>query len=417
MIRGLGRPALALACAALALSGAAMLLLARSRGAMWAGEWAWSMDWVNGLPLAGGPFLAGVTATVVYRFRDLGLLELVGQTRRGRWLLPALIGSALLGSLVAWALIGTGVLLMTAARSSLPVRHLEWLVLAPAALMGYAAVGTLVGRAVSRAWAAPLAFLTTFGLSYLAAGGSVPSLFRVGGSAGTLAGQTLSWQFAAWVVAVHAALAVLALTALAITAPGRRGLRQGRLALALAVVIALVVVAIAHPSPRLVFADNLAYTCAGRVVRTCMLDDTASSLPRVATVIDRYAAQLHQMGAQTPSRFVQSVPGQQVASSDGVLAFGAQDVNSAADIDSSGASLVTAPAPCPQYFGNQPPERALQAQVVLEALLRYRVDPLRFPAPDGAVQMWFDTRGTAWAVATYERMRSCDLDAIDVPAF
>lgn len=390
-------------------------ILGASRGLMWAGEWAWTMDWANGLSLSGGPFAAAMAAAALHRYEDTGLRQLARQSTSGGLLLPLLLGCVAGAAALAW-LSAAGVLVaITSVLSALSPRHLGWLALGAAAMLGYVAAGVLVGRLASRSWAAPGAFVLTFVLSSLAARGTIPPVFRVGGSSGTLAGQVVSERFIAWAVLAHLLLVVAACLVVS-SGEAVRPRRWRILATVAAVGFIGVAVSPLRPPERLVPDPDVHYRCAGDVVQTCMALDTSRQLELVARGMDAYARELRTLGLSLPRRFVQLLPELTPAREDGMLVVGAQNLNNGDGIGLVAAEAITVPAACPQYSSPDGPSAALQAQSIMAAYLRFRLDPQGFPPPPGSrLEAWMAGPAEQWTVETYPLLRGCELDDVTVP--
>lgn len=394
----------------------ACLLLGFSRGLAWAGEWAWTVDWGNGLTLAGGPFAAAVAAEAVQRYKTSGIRQLAQQSLRGGRFLPLMMSAVAAGAIAGWGVAALTVVTITASRSDLDPRHLTDLLLGATAMLAYTAAGMLIAVWTSRALAAPGAFVATFALSSLAASGSFPPLFRVGGSAGTLAGQEISPRFIAWAIAAHLLLVVLAFAVMGALDSVHRLPWSWAVAASTAALLALVGYGIGVPQERLSALQDVEFRCAGARVQTCMAADTSTQIDTLSRAMDTYAGALTDLGLTIPERYVQDLPGVRPNASEGVLLLPAQEINTGARFGIQASQSIVIPAGCPQYFGDRPPEEALQAQAIMAAYLRYRVDPRGNPPPPGSrEERWMQGPAEGWLILNFPRLKACDLDAVSIP--
>lgn len=199
---------------------AAALVMLFSRGG-WQYEWGWALSQAASATILLCPLVAGVVAFERAR-RFAPTLELISNTltRPARWALP--LGAALPAI--------AAMLITCAIAAALVLRHgpgpatdLWVLGQVPAALLGAAGWGLLVGRAVSGPVAGPLAAITCYAMSLLGRYFGIPTLFSAGGATGTLIGAEQIPTIAAGAIACHAAVLGVALMRERYVPQGRRG--------------------------------------------------------------------------------------------------------------------------------------------------------------------------------------------------
>jgi len=277
-----------------------------TRTAQWRGEWAWTIDWVGGITVLLGPFVAGLSAWRAVAVRDmLGEVGgLIGPWRAQRAEYVAIVGWAWLAHLIGLA-VGLG---MTAAAGA-P----GWAPLAPvlphfAAIAGYAALGLILGTLVPNPLIAPLTGLVMlFAVTEFSAG-VLPALWvYVGGATSSLAGlHDNPWVLAAQ-TGLGAGWAVIGLSVSRLWS-GRLRARWAAVPGAAAVVLCAGWLA-TNPAHYLPNHDTGARTCFGDRPSVCLLRESAASGPAVQHSLSALTAYAESLGARgLPARFVQVAP-------------------------------------------------------------------------------------------------------------
>ncbi|GAA1372686.1 hypothetical protein GCM10009661_35140 [Catellatospora chokoriensis] len=166
------------------------------------------------------------------------------------------------------------------------------------------------------------------------------------------------------------------------------------------------------------------YVCDGAAPRVCLAEGTTRPLKPLAKGLAEQAGMLSQLGIQVPDTFYQEVPGVPAKLDAGLFIFTVDEVN-ASDISADRiASFLAMPAACPAYFSpTTPPVKALRAQGLIAMGLFERSSASSTfaqvaPGSGSAdpVQGWVTSNAwNEWAKATYPKLKSCDLDSIDLP--
>lgn len=380
----------------------------------WPGQWAWTIDAVNGSTVLTGP-LTGAAAAAF----QLGANRLVGvadASPRG-WLVP------LRSAWAAWV-IGAVVLASTGVVASCvtilgphggPAEGWAVLVgfatLALCALAGSLAAYWVPQLVVVLATPVVLFLLGSFGP------GPIPDLFRHGPSTGSLAG--LKWVpevFVGRVLGLVAACACLVVAML----PWRR--QQGRvLRVAVAVTAAG---ALAAALVALDLAGSYRWTasgerpteCRGSAPAVCLSGSSVRHLVATEAALRRPAELLADAGVDLPAAFDEELPYQEGDPAHGVL----QPMTVDRPDFRAGAVLLTRPAPCPQWTdpSGPPADVVFEAESILVEWLVSRSGG-RPRAHSPAMRRWLvqiDSDTTiAWVVATYRSLRQCNFDEITTP--
>ena len=174
-----------------------------SRGAPWLGEWAWTIDSINGAIIVMGPLLGGLSALDASQVFRRGETPWVASLPRG-WLMPfTLIASNWLvgvGIHISALIAGSAANLYVGAEGPVSLQSVPTALLVLAAC---AAIGVLSGALLPNPVTAPLCAAVLFGVTVVGADASSPlRVFRPGGSTGTLVG--LTWDAAFLTQAVGA---------------------------------------------------------------------------------------------------------------------------------------------------------------------------------------------------------------------
>jgi len=390
-----------------------------SRGSVWAGEWAWSIDWANGVVVLSGPLAAGLAAFEVARCSGPDVRLVQRQSVRPRSLVIVVVATVFSCALAGWLLaIGyvSFVNLRLHAEGPIPWRPT---IVIPVQLLFCVTFGAALGSFLRPAVGAPVASLAIFALSYLGGTGALPNLLRNGGSTGSLTGMTWDPGY------MRTTIVVLALgTALAtlfVTQP-TSVMRKGVSAVCAGLVLVLLMFLALASNPsteRLAISDEpVPMTCKGSLVSTCLARANATHIGELAARVDTYAAVLKKVGADVPHRFVQEVPGRKPDISSGLMAIPSAYKNRAGADPAAVADYVVMPRPCPAYFGPEAPSGALESAALVAHWLRVELELVPPPPPGDAMGDWFAgdlSAQRAWVAQTYTQLRACDLGSAQLP--
>ncbi|WP_134741117.1 hypothetical protein [Nocardioides sp. 503] len=391
-----------------------------SDGTDWLGSWKLALDRGTFSLTLIGPVAAGVACTAYVRLATSGVEPLVQTARRPwwPWLRPALATWGLGAAAMLTTTLGTTVAAQAA--GSVPYPRTLWVLLpALCVLAAQVAVGALLGGAGRRRWLAPVAAAATFGLGVLGAVGVVPEVFRAGGLTGSYAGETFD-------VTTHAlqAGAALGVAAALLTLSNRAAVWRSWTTRA--VVLGLVLgggacyVAFGHgthESTRPLAEPAL--VCRGHAPRVCLARETTRPLDDLVRRMQRQAVALTDLDIALPVRFVQPRPGTDPAPGDGGLQLYVEEELAGEVSDETAARSLATPAECPAYRGDAPPpEASFDARRLLARWLLVRAGLLE-PGADDQDRAWLAS-GTdeqrPWVVATYDRLRTCRLGELRLPA-
>jgi hypothetical protein len=392
-----------------------------SRGQTWAGEWAWSIDWANGSTLLAGPIAAAITAFEVNRLAGPQWRQTARQTLRPNSMTAQVVLCVWGCACVAW-LIGSAIVLALSAshgaQGAIPFMALGF---GPITLLAYVAIGAAIGVALPSLAAAPIAAVTSFGLAYLGASGIIPGIFRTGGVTGTLVGQTWDRRVASMTVLVLLALAGALLAWVLARGSVMRStlLSVGGVVMAITTVAGLGDLSIRGDERFVPISAVVDLTCQGTVTKTCLAKTTSSALPGLAKLMDEQAQTLIDAGARIPERYIQEIPGQRLDLNSGLIVLPTQLVNKADTDAYAVADYLSMPAPCPAYFGEHPPDVALEGMAVLAAWIRVNGNvPGANPPGDDPLGRWLATDPSgqrAWVVQTFDQLSSCKLESVRLP--
>jgi hypothetical protein len=382
-------------------------------GVPWLGIWKMAIDWVAGAYVLIGPIGAGLVAWDMSRMRATGWDRVVCSTPRGLrgWLAPA-VSVAILGLLADLALAGMVTAVTLSQGSSLAPRQLAVLASAASVFLLDIAIGAFIGTRFPGPWAPPGAALLVFGSFVLSASAAVPELFRTGGVTGSLVGQGYDLVTLALYCAFAIPAAVLVGWATLRTVTSWRPKPMLVLA-AIAAVTGSGLLVERNPD-RYVYLPT-PVTCVSAAPAVCMATETQRPIQAVAAELHRLAAPLVQAGAILPARWTQSIPGQDLPADSGVLVFvNAGEGASRADPPAVLVSLVN-PAPCPELEAQVPPRGALTSQRLLGSWISVHAGD-EHPSAGTRFGRWVTSpAATTWAVDTFERLRTCQLDALRAP--
>jgi hypothetical protein len=390
-----------------------------SRGTDWLGSWKMALDAGTFSLTLIGPVAAGMACATYVRLVTSGVEPLVATGPRPwcPWLRPALS----IWGLAALAMLAITLGVTTAARlaGAVPYYDTCWVVVpALCVLSAQVSVGVLLGAVGRRVWLAPVAAAATFSLGVLGAVGVMPEIFRTGGLGVSYAGET--FDGATLGLQTGAALGIAAGLVLL---SNRRVLARSatsRVVGALAVVLgAGCYVALGngiHDRYRPLADPEL--VCRGDAVSVCMARETTRPLDDLVDRMERQAVALRELGLELPARYVQPQAVRDPAPTDGSLYLLDQELNATVSDDLVALSLAT-PAQCPAYSADTaPPEASFGARRLLARWLLVRAGLLE-PEDDDADRAWLESGlddQRPWVRATYEQLRSCDLDALRLPA-
>ena len=362
-------------------------------GVPWVGVWKMAIDWVAGAYVLIGPLSAGLVAWDMSRMRASRWDRVVCSTPRGLrgWLEPAL--TVWLTGVLADLVLAAAVTVVTLSHgSAFAPRQLAILATGASVYLLHVALGALIGTRLPGPWAPPLAALLVLGLFVLGASSVLPELFRTGGVTGSLVGQ-------AYDLGTLALYCVFAIPAAVLVATGA--------------LIGSGIVVWGNPD-RYVHVST-AVTCVGAEPAVCMATETRRPLDAVAAELHRLAEPLVRAGATLPARWIQGIPGQVPPADSGVLVFvDAGEGASKADPRAVLVSLVN-PGGCPELSTQVPPRDALAAQRVLATWIEVRVGD-RQPGSTSELARWITTPAAeAWAVDSFEKLRTCRLKGLSAP--
>ena len=379
-------------------------------GVPWLGIWKMAIDWVAGAYVLIGPLSAGLVAWDMSRMRATGWDRAVCSTPLGLrgWLHPviAMWVIGVTADLVLAAIV-TGVTIPLG--SVVAVRQLSILVSGAAVYLLQVLIGAFLGTRAPGPWAPPLAVLLVFGLFFLGSVSVVPDLFRTGGVTGALVGQGYNLATLGLYVWFALAAAVLLIwMTLRVVSQWRPAVPV--VVLAVGALVAAGVLVEQKPDRYVYVAAPL--TCTGSAPAVCLATETRRPLRAVSAELHRLVAPLVAAGAVLPDRWTQSIPGQQPPSDSGVLIFvDAGQGKSTADPQAVLVS-VTHPAPCVQLSSPRPPPKVLVAQADLAMWIVVNAG-LRGASSSSPRARWFTTpTAAAWAVDTFDKLRTCRLSEI-----
>ena len=389
-----------------------------NRGTPWAGEWAWTIDWVNAAPILTGPLLASVAAWCVAA--DRRRAAVLDHTPRS-WA----TSSTAAGAALAWALCAHAIMAMVAVGLTVagphggPVR--PWMLLiGPVVLLFHAALGGFVGFFLPRASVAvmvgPAAFvLALFGVGSLH---TMPNFLRLGGVTGSLAGLTWDWRV---LLAQIGVLLFGTLTLFGLSVPHSD--RKTRASLA-SVAVGGLGVAIAWSSlnatgdERFVASAEKSDACAGSAPVVCFAPSHVRGLAGAAEIMHQMSRPLAAAGVRLPRVWAERMPYQKQRKGAGVF-LGSIGPDASPEL---AVQSLTLPTACPQYMtGKGLGRRGLfEAQEALSAWILIRSG--HASSPDvfrtRRLNRWLETPledQHAWVRKTYRQLRSCDLGSIAPP--
>jgi len=383
-------------------------------GVPWLGAWKMAIDWVAGAYVLIGPLSAGLVAWDMSRMRATGWDHVVCSTPRASrgWLEPVITIWVL--GVAADLVLAAAVTAVTLSQgSAFAPRQLAILASGASVYLLDVALGAFVGTRLPGPWAPPAAALLVFGLFVLGASAVLPDLFRTGGVTGSLVGQGYDLGALALYCAFAVPAAVLAgwatLRAVAQWRPPRV-----LVGFTVAALVAAGIMVWGNPE-RYVFVET-PITCAGTQPTVCMATETHRPLRAVAVELDRLAAPLVDAGARLPGSWTQSIPGREPPPDSGVLVFVDSGEESAtADSQAVLISLVN-PGGCPELRAEVPPRGALAVQRLLATWIQVQVGD-RSLDPATTVGLWVTTpAATAWAVTSFEKLRTCHFEGLRAPS-
>jgi hypothetical protein len=382
-------------------------------GVPWLGVWKMAIDWVAGAYVLIGPLSAGLVAWDMSRMRATRWDRVVCSTPRGLrgWLEPALMMWAI-GVLADLALAAAVTVVTLSQGSVFAPRQLAILASGASVYLLDVAIGAYIGTRLPGPWAPPMAALLVLGLFVFSSSSGIPDLFRTGGVTGTLVGQAYDLG----TLAVYCAFSLTAVVLVGWATLRHVSEWRPHVVLVVAALSALVATGLLvqrHPDRYVYVATPV--TCFGAEPTVCMAAETRRPLEAVAAELHRLAEPLVQAGAILPTRWTQSIGGQEVPADSGVLLFiNADEGASRADSQAVLVSLVT-PARCPELGSANPPARALAVRPVLATWIAVHAGD-EVPNPATKVGRWVNTGGaTIWAVDTFEKLRTCRLGELRAP--
>lgn len=286
-----------------ALGFEAVVLMSRTD--QWRGEWAWTIDWIGGVVVLLGPFVAALCAWRAVAIRDL-LGELGDVVRPGRAL------TAELGGVVGWAWFAHACglcvgLVLTAADGARGLPDLWPVVPQFAALAGYAGLGLLLGMLVPNPLIGPLTGVTLLFAVTQFSSSTLPSLWvYVGGATSSLVG--LRYNPAVLLAQTLLGLG-LAMAAFVVVRPWRGRVRIRWSAAPALLAIALPAAWLAtNPDHYLPDDAAIARSCVGTAPTVCMLEASAASGPAVQSAFEALTVYARSIGVDAvPDRFDQTV--------------------------------------------------------------------------------------------------------------
>ncbi|GAA0573083.1 hypothetical protein GCM10010172_67140 [Paractinoplanes ferrugineus] len=391
-----------------------------SRGTPWRGEWAWTVDWANGMTILAGPLLAGIVAYHVHKTarRDWNPIAYPA-VRTGQPILHQALADWIVACTVHLVVLLFAIGLTATTR---PTGLIPWslLPLGPVVLVAFAGIGALCGTLIRSLVAAPIAAAGAFGLTYLGATGAIPAAFRVGGATGSLVGLTLDRRVGG---AMAIFLVAVALLCAAVVAVRRSPMLPPRSTAAAGVALALLATGyftLQHTGSDkyVVDAKPLKYTCEGQTPRVCMATGTTRQLDALTNAMHTQAQVLTAAGIDIPDTFYQDVPNRQADPTQGLIIMTTDSVNAANPNPQDVADYLSFPAACKAFFGEFPPETALQARAAVADLIRHgnKLQPMVL-GNDQAIRDWMDSSAASvWLKSTYDKLRTCDLAKISLPA-
>jgi hypothetical protein len=394
------------------------------RGMPWAGEWDWTVDWINGATILTGPLVAGCAAYDTYLWRPASAQNVARSTPRGEWQ-PALIcwANASVGVAVHVSGLITGVVINLWVDTGATV-HLQSIPVALLAIIACASIGIILGYAVRNPVAAPIAVIATFGLAYLASSGTVPTYFRVGGVTGSMVGLTWDWSVLVLLGLGLGAMSGIALSAIRLHNSPLRGVRVGTTAFAIAAAIALVASILGlgqHGDERLTSQQGpTSFSCAGDTPRVCLASQTQRQLKWLAARMDSSAQVLTAAGASVPRTFRQFVRPSDLQPADGVLFRESTTMNRSRGTAQEVAYYLTTPRDCPELYGDKPPvDSYFFAQHLLETWILLRHGDISLDDVRGNEQYEWLSRPSAeqskWVAETYTALASCSFTDLKPP--
>jgi hypothetical protein len=390
-----------------------------SRGTDWLGSWKMALDAGTFSLTLIGPVAAGIACATYVRFATSGVEPLVrtGPRPWWPWLRPALT----IGGLAAVAMLGITLAVTTAARlaGAVPYYDTVWVVVPALCVLGaQVSVGVLLGGVGRRVWLAPVAAAVTFSLGILGAVGVMPEIFRIGGLGVSYAGET----FDAATLGLQSGAALGIASALLVLSNRRvvAATSTARAAVSVLVLLGAVCYAVLgngyHDRYRTVSDPEL--VCRGDSVRVCMARETTRPLDDLVERMERLAGPLRELGLELPARYVQPQVARDLTEADGGLHLVGQELEATVSDESAAASLAT-PARCAAYSADiAPPEAAFDARRLLARWLLLRAGLLQ-PRTDDYDREWLESGLDAqrpWVTTTYEQLRSCDVEALRLPA-
>jgi hypothetical protein len=409
----------------LAAPGLVLLALVamNSRGRPWVGEWAWTVDWLNGTTILLGPLTAAVVAFDVQRWSGPTWRALARQTRRPAGLALHAAAGAWVWATVAWLLAMVTALLLSLAAGARGHVPLLPMVMGPLALAAFASLGAGIGFILPRPAAAPVAGVGTFALTYLAAAGVLPGVLRVGGATASLVG--LRWDDRVWFVQTVALVTICLVVALLTrrAAGPASGIRQlsATVAASALLLAAVANLAVSGDQRLVIRAGPVALACAGAAPVVCMARDTSVALKALERAMHEQARVLEAAGVELPARYVQEIPGHPPSPNAGLIVMSVDQVNSKSVDLQSVPGYLTLPTPCAEYFAPTPPELALQARQVLADWITSSHSGTGQPRPaqdQDPENQWLRSDPQVqrtWVRTTFVQLRSCDLGAVRLP--
>ena len=393
-----------------------------SRGTPWLGEWAWTIDWINGAIIVVGPLLGGLSALDASQVFRRGETPWVASLPRG-WLMPfTLIASNWLvgvGIHISALIAGSAANLYVGAEGPVKLQSVPTALLVLAAC---ASIGVLSGALLPNPVTAPLCAAVLFGVTVVGADASSPlRVFRPGGSTGTLVGLTWDGAFLTQAVGALSAITLLCCVLLfARTSPSlpRRALAGIGVA-ALLGLCAWGSLFIWQPDRLSVSKSETEFVCDKGLITVCLDRRTARSLNSLGESIREAASPLVSAGAPVPRVFTQIVPGQPPRS-DGPLFLESDRVNAGSISVDEAIPYVLVPSNCDALTSERPPPIAYyDARLLVSRWILLRLGKLDADMvvtdPNRA---WLEGEPQVqerWITETYEFFANCEFDRVSLP--
>ena len=402
--------------AALSLAGALWVM---PRSSSWFGSWKQALDFAAGAPAFIGPVAAGAACLAYARMRRSAMSDIMLQDARDwwRWLRPATT-VWVVAVLVLLGLAATTTTIATMA--GVPSYwQTSWILLPAVAVLGaQVAIGAAVGFRTGRLWTAPLVVAGVYSIFLLTASLLIPDIFGTGGVTGPLAGERFVPSGVLPPALVAVGVVVVATVAAHRTMFFATWPRRGIAVLGVAALAVGWSIAPNSNDPRYEPVADPTLTCAGSAPEVCVFEETPRPLADLTRRVAQQVVALHEVRADVPTRFVQSIAGWTTGPTDGVVTLvGDQDVSTTVDDKAATDTLVT-PAACPADYSSAPPYAALDARHLMGRWIQVRVG-LRTPRADDSDRVWLtgDADGQEeWIRTTYHYLRSCEFEKIQMPS-